>query len=43
MFEKNMSVEDIATKCNIEKEDVERILKLNKNSEHKRKEASRVT
>ena len=42
MFDKKMSVEDTATKCNIEKENIEKILKLNNNSEHKRKDAARV-
>ena len=43
IMDKKMSVEDTAKKCNIEKESIEKILKLNKNSEHKRKDAARVT
>ena len=43
MIDKNLSVEETMKECNLDKQSVEKILKLNKNSEHKRKEASRIT
>ena len=43
MIDKNMSIDETANKCNIDKISVEKILKLHKNSEHKRRESARVS
>ena len=43
MIDKNMSIDETANKCNIDKTSVEKILKLHKNSEHKRRESARVS